>query len=104
MFETCRGMKQTYCKTKFCASSWLITKIKKGETLVYSPLQPPDIILLNRVDGPHGPQTMTASTLVSSVHCVGLYHHAEGSHLVTYLFELLQQNLGGHQFHSNEEM
>jgi len=27
MLETCRGMKQTYCKTKFCASSWLITKI-----------------------------------------------------------------------------
>ena len=27
VLETCRGMKQTYCKTKFCASSWLITKI-----------------------------------------------------------------------------
>jgi hypothetical protein len=47
---------------------------------------------------------MTASTLVSSVQCVGLHHHAERSHLATDLFELLKQNLGGHQFHSNEEM
>jgi hypothetical protein len=29
VLETCRGMKWTYYKTKFCASSWLITKIKK---------------------------------------------------------------------------
>ena len=28
VLETCRGMKWTYCKTKFCKSSWLITKIK----------------------------------------------------------------------------
>ena len=28
VLETCRGMKQTYCKAKFCASSWLITEIK----------------------------------------------------------------------------
>ena len=27
VLETCRGMKLTYCKTKLCASSWLITKI-----------------------------------------------------------------------------
>ena len=27
MLETCRGMNETYCKRKFCASSWLITKI-----------------------------------------------------------------------------
>jgi len=27
VLETCRGMKQTYCKTKFRTSSWLITKI-----------------------------------------------------------------------------
>jgi len=29
VLETCRGMKQSYCKTKFCASSWLITEITK---------------------------------------------------------------------------
>ena len=27
VLETCRDMKETYCKTKFCASSWLITEI-----------------------------------------------------------------------------
>jgi len=27
VLETCRGTISTYCKTKFCASSWLITKI-----------------------------------------------------------------------------
>jgi hypothetical protein len=42
---------------------------------------------------------MTASTLVSSMH-----HHAEGSHLATDSFELLKQNLRGHQFHNNEEL
>jgi len=27
VLETCRGMKYTYCKQTFCASSWLITEI-----------------------------------------------------------------------------
>ena len=27
VLETCRGIKYTYCKTKFSASSWLITEV-----------------------------------------------------------------------------
>jgi hypothetical protein len=45
---------------------------------------------------------MTASTLVSSVHCVGLHHDAEGSLLATDLFGLLI--LGDHLFNSDEEL
>jgi hypothetical protein len=56
------------------------------------------------VDGPDVASEITATTLVSDVRCERLHCHAEGSHIAINLFQPLEQHVGCHQCHSNEEL
>ena len=59
----------------------------------------------NGMDGPEIPSEMTATSVVSSMCCMGLQCLAGRSHSKTGdRFLLLNPHLGGHQFHNNKEV